>query len=142
MAYYISYVLLNISTVAMWVRKLTAFRGVKMKAIIINGKTINPYENGLADFNILKAKMVGNAEVALYLIQYMQWRGKLTYELISLFDGSKSSFEKGNNLDKFYEFRGILVKDTYHAYSEDVFDILRVWTIAAINQSWRTWFLK
>jgi len=112
------------------------------EAIIINGKTVNPYENGLSDFSVLEAKMAGNAAVTLYLIRYMTWRGKLISELISLFDGSKSSFEQGGELEKFYEFRAILVKDANCAYSAAVFDILRLWTIAAINRSWKTWFTK
>ena len=113
-----------------------------MKAIIINGKTINPYKNGLSDVTILRTYMGKYGDAALYLIQYSNWRGRKINELINLFDGAKSSFEKGNELEKYYKYRALLVENVNLAYTEDVFDIIRTLTLCAILRSWKTWFLK
>ena len=112
-----------------------------MKAIIINGKTLNPYENGLSDLKELE-EIKYNFEVTLYLLSYVQWRMDRIEELISLLDGAKGSFKRGNILDDFYAMRAILTQDTQFAYTQDVFDVLRLFTIAAINRSWRSWFIN
>lgn len=112
-----------------------------MEAIIVNGKTLNPYENGLTDLEELEA-IEYNVEVTLYILAYVQWRMARIEALISLLDGSKDSFKRGNILDDFYAFRAILTQDTQFAYTQEVFDVLRLWTIAAINHSWRSWFMK
>lgn len=111
-----------------------------MKAIIVNGKTLNPYENGLSDLKELE-EIRHNFEVTLYLLSYVQWRMQRVEEIISLLDGAKGSFRRGDNLDAFYAMRATLTQDTQFAYTQAVFDVLRLFTIAAINKSWRAWFV-